>query len=97
MIYHAPTIFQILEGEEEEVQKLFNVIKKDKRHQIISYHTETIVHHSFPHWKMAYKKLSIEEIKKNLTLEKFFYQKETDLDEVNDTIAIFVNLLEMVE
>ena len=29
LIYHAPTIFQILEGEEEEVQKLFNVIKKD--------------------------------------------------------------------
>ncbi len=49
---------QVIEGEREEVDALFEKIARDTRHQqVLVLYRETIETRDFPHWSMAYKNL----------------------------------------
>jgi len=56
MIYHDREIMQILEGEKETVETLFQAILKDNRHTSVHvFYQGDIVERSFSDWNMALK------------------------------------------
>lgn len=71
LIYNSSIFLQLLEGDRESVQKIFDKIKADKRHdQVIILYEGDIEERLFPHWTMGYK--SIDEIKPELLAEVMF-------------------------
>jgi len=58
LIFDGHRYIQILEGETENVDRLYNVISKDSRHQQLELlHKGGITSRSFENWRMAYESL----------------------------------------
>lgn len=64
MLVHSNNYFlQFLEGEENDLLKLFNLIKKDDRHsKVMLLNKGEIKERMFPTWHMGYKDADIDEI-----------------------------------
>lgn len=66
LIYIDGDFIQILEGEKEKVQNLFNLIKLDKRHStVISVFNQKVPKRMFENWAMGFSKQTIESLRKN--------------------------------
>ncbi|MDD7915962.1 BLUF domain-containing protein [Polaribacter ponticola] len=64
LLYHDKIFLQILEGEKDEVLKLYEKIKKDTRHQNVTLVIkENIVERLYSDWNMAYKELNDSHLK----------------------------------
>jgi len=65
MLLHTEgNFFQILEGEEQTVSDLFNLISQDKRHdQIVRIISEPIAERAFGDWSMSFTSMSTEELR----------------------------------
>jgi len=62
LLYCNGSIIQVLEGEEQKVKALYEMICQDHRHkQIIKLYSQPIEHRSFSDWSMAYKVVSAKE------------------------------------
>lgn len=62
LLYFNGSIIQVLEGEEEKVRSLYNVISRDRRHtQIIPLYMQNIPERSFESWSMGYSTLTARE------------------------------------
>jgi hypothetical protein len=62
LIYFDGTFVQFLEGPENNIDQLFQKIKKDKRHQdVVLLIDGNQAEREFSNWSMAYKQLTIEE------------------------------------
>ncbi len=62
LLYLNGSIIQVLEGEEERVKALYNVINRDPQHnQVIKLYSGSIEYRSFADWSMGYKTLSTTE------------------------------------
>ena len=58
---------QVLEGEKEDVLKLYDIIKKDKRHHDLVLVTEGVsLKRMFDNWKMGYRDMNILQFKSRL-------------------------------
>ncbi|WP_020161578.1 phosphate-starvation-inducible PsiE family protein [Methylobacter marinus] len=58
LIYLRRTFFQILEGEDETVNDVFEKIRNDKRHKDVTLlEKRTIDEREFPYWSMGFEKL----------------------------------------
>ena len=58
LIFDGHRYIQILEGETENVDRLYDVISKDSRHQQLELlHKGGITSRSFENWRMAYESL----------------------------------------
>ena len=77
LIYYMGGFVQVLEGEKQVVQKLYEKIKGDKRHQNVHMFSEDDeVKRTFPNWGMAYypidskstSKSEFEQFRRNLML-----------------------------
>jgi hypothetical protein len=56
---NAGTFLQVLEGEPEVVDALYNSIMKDPRHKRINkISRKTITERTFPHWKMGFRNIT---------------------------------------
>lgn len=56
LLHHKRQFLQILEGEEKEVNQLYEKIRKDPRHQnVITLHAEKITDRIFDRWNMAFQ------------------------------------------
>jgi bifunctional N-acetylglucosamine-1-phosphate-uridyltransferase/glucosamine-1-phosphate-acetyltransferase GlmU-like protein len=54
LLYHRGTFFQVLEGEEEQINAMFEKIKADPRHHnIIKMKSGTMAERNFPDWSMG--------------------------------------------
>ncbi len=59
LLYSGGNFIQLLEGPREEVESLFQVVKKDKRHtNIIRLLAEYSDTRDFPDWKMGFRKIT---------------------------------------
>ena len=59
LLYRNGEFMQCLEGEKEKVEKLFNVISKDSRHEsVIILARKNLVERSFLNWSMGFENLS---------------------------------------
>jgi hypothetical protein len=62
LLYHEGSVLQILEGEEQAVDTVFNAIKRDTRHKgIIKMIDCAIAERSFSDWSMGFKIVSDED------------------------------------
>lgn len=56
LLHHKRQFLQILEGEEKEINQLYEKIRKDPRHQnVITLHAEKITDRIFDKWNMAFQ------------------------------------------
>jgi len=63
LLYCEGNIIQVLEGPEENVKGLYEVILRDDRHkQIIKLYSQTIDQRLFGEWSMGYKTVSASEL-----------------------------------
>ncbi|ADB39669.1 BLUF domain-containing protein [Spirosoma linguale] len=63
LLYFNGCIIQVLEGPEERVKALYEVIRRDFQHtQVIKLYDDSIEHRSFSDWSMGYKTLSAREL-----------------------------------
>jgi hypothetical protein len=59
LLYFNGNIIQVLEGKQEEVNRVYDKIRQDPRHnQIIELYKSPIEQRAFPAWLMGYKTLS---------------------------------------
>ncbi|BFM48955.1 BLUF domain-containing protein [Marinomonas sp. THO17] len=64
----AGTFIQIIEGEEDSVLAIYEKIKKDKRHSnIVCLRKVNIAQRSFKQWRMGFRNLKNNSIKKDIT------------------------------
>ncbi|MFC4097544.1 BLUF domain-containing protein [Euzebyella saccharophila] len=84
LVYHNGAFVQILEGDREEVNKLFQIISKDVRHSNVRLVSEEMdEERSFSDWNMAYfdphlhglNKADIANFEKNLLLLADFSER----------------------
>ncbi len=81
LIYHEGSIFQILEGDEEVIQNLFDKISGDKRHKrIIKIQDESLAARNFREWSMAFKEVSNEDWSQ---LQGFFNLDKENFKSIN--------------
>ena len=63
LLYCNGSIIQVLEGPQQEVEALYNVISLDERHtQVMRLYSGEIKKRTFPDWLMGYKTLSEREM-----------------------------------
>lgn len=79
--------FQVLEGEEDGINLLFEKIKKDARHQqIVLILKETIPERLFNDWSMGFAPISAQDIKE-ITGEKGDFQEKYSFSSLGETRA----------
>ena len=65
LLHNKGRFVQILEGEEEQVLRLYRTISRDPRHQgIYELSRETITTRQFPEWTMGFRTLSEKAMKR---------------------------------
>lgn len=89
LLYGDGTFIQVIEGEEEELNKLYYKIKLDPRHKnLIKLTTGTLNKRNFSGWFMGFKAVNTEELK---MLEGYIDPKNKKfLTENNEHAAISV-------
>ena len=81
LLYGGDNFFQVLEGEQDVVETLYEKIKKDPRHEDCFVYDKAIINErSFLNWSMAFRNLNIENLEKmdgyNEFLNKNVHPKE---------------------
>lgn len=62
LLYNDGFFIQVIEGAQDTIENLFQVIKKDRRHSnIVKLLEEPISSRAFPDWSMGYRKISNEQ------------------------------------
>ena len=90
LLYIDGDFLQILEGEKEIVQNLFELIKIDKRHKsIITVYNNTIEKLEFPNWSMAFSSTDYKEIQKLRGFENITRKNMLKIDD--KTAVIFIS------
>lgn len=73
LLYIGESFIQVLEGEENEIDNLYKIIKKDPRHANCTILEKTpITERKFPDWSMGFKKITDAQIDDVEGLNKFF-------------------------
>jgi len=83
LLFDSGSFLQILEGEEEQLKKLFKTISNDRRHKnIVKIVFEAIAERKFQEWSMGYASLSKSELSKIDGMNEFFQDSSylTELD-----------------
>ena len=59
LLYHDGSILQVLEGDEEQVKEVYDIIAKDNRHNgLITMVSGYTTERNFPDWSMGFRKIS---------------------------------------
>lgn len=73
LLYCQDTFVQVLEGEDKDVDALYNCIKKDSRHSGINILERKVVDkRQFPDWSMGFKKITDADLSNVEGLNSFF-------------------------
>jgi len=73
LLYAHETFFQVLEGEEAVVLKMYDIIQKDKRHKDCTIiETLNIQERDFPYWSMGFEKIDVSDLHNIQGLNDFF-------------------------
>ncbi|GAB2519689.1 BLUF domain-containing protein [Spirosoma aerophilum] len=88
LLYFNGNIIQVLEGEEESVNNLYEVIRQDARHtHVVQLYRKPIARRSFPDWLMGYKALSAIELN-HLTRSLPFLQDPSEPIPKEDNVIL---------
>jgi uncharacterized membrane protein (DUF373 family) len=73
LLYANETFFQVLEGEELTVNKVYDSIKKDPRHKDCTViDTQPIKERAFPYWSMGFEKIDTSDLHNIKGMSDFF-------------------------
>jgi uncharacterized membrane protein (DUF373 family) len=73
LLYANETFFQVLEGEEITVNKVYDSIKKDTRHKDCTViDTQPIKERAFPYWSMGFEKIDASDLHNIKGMNDFF-------------------------
>jgi uncharacterized membrane protein (DUF373 family) len=73
LLYAQQTFFQVLEGDETVVNKVYEMIQKDKRHKDCTIiEVEKIRERAFPYWSMGFEKIDVKDLHNVKGLNDFF-------------------------
>ncbi len=73
LLYAQQTFFQVLEGDEAVVNKVYEMIQKDKRHRDCTIiEIEKIKERAFPYWSMGFEKIDTKDLHNIKGLNDFF-------------------------
>lgn len=87
------TFIQALEGDEEQVDSLFNKIREDKRHNRVNrISRKNIKSRAFPDWKMGFKVID-EHMIQNLSGYSECMQSDNSIKGMTNSASIAVDLL----
>ena len=63
LIYHEGTFLQVIEGESEDVNEIFNKIRRDPRHKDVTLLMDEEIHErEFGKWGMAFREVQYEDL-----------------------------------
>ena len=55
LLYSGGTFIQVLEGDEDEIDNIFDIIEQDKRHKnVLKLMEEIVTERTFPDWTMGF-------------------------------------------
>ena len=96
LIIKGKTFIQCLEGEKENVEKVFNRIKNDSRHEnILILVEEYTKHRLFPDWSMGYKNIKYLTNLKSKKLKDFSLHENIEIflkEDVYKVLKEFISL-----
>lgn len=96
LLYHKNIFLQLLEGEKEDVNNLFNTIKKDKRHTNITLIIEeTISKRMFTDWSMAFHEIENKETDMHQAIKNIIFFSDNK-DKESDAIDLFWNMAKQI-
>jgi len=79
LLYKGGNFMQVLEGSEENVDSLYEVIQKDSRHKdVFTISRETVEERQFSNWEMAFTNLDTPEIQNEPGFSEFLQADFTD-------------------
>ena len=92
LLFENGSFFQILEGEAESVDVMFQKLHGDSRHHSVSLiASEPIARRSFSEWSMGYPTISMAEIESLPGLNDFFAHKRSFVDVQNESARMFLD------
>lgn len=92
LLFENGSFFQILEGEADVIDELYQRIRIDPRHHKVSLvFSEPIEERTFGEWSMAYPDISIDDIQTLPHLNDFFANERSFLDVGNDVAREFLD------
>ena len=81
LLYYQQSFFQVLEGPEDVINALYQVINNDARHhRIIKLIQEPIEQRAFDAWTMGYANMSYQELKEVPGLNEFISRRNSFLE-----------------
>jgi uncharacterized membrane protein (DUF373 family) len=93
LLYSNGTFVQVLEGEEDDLNALLEVIKRDSRHTALHVlERKQIARREYPDWTMGFKRLGREDLAEVPGINKFFEEGYTD-GEFSGKANLFTKLL----
>jgi uncharacterized membrane protein (DUF373 family) len=93
LLYSNGTFVQVLEGEEDDLNALLEVIKRDSRHTALHVlERKQIARREYPDWTMGFKRLGREDLAEVPGINKFFEEGYTD-GEFSGKANLFAKLL----
>lgn len=94
LVYHDGSFVQILEGDKAKIDRLFQTIAQDKRHNHVTLLDETAVSsRSFSNWEMAFRQLTFTEVSQHPTLKAVLDKKSySSSHSITDIVETFVAL-----
>lgn len=98
LLYKGGNFMQVLEGPAEQVDKLFEIIKKDARHKdVFVISRETIPVRQFPSWEMAFRNLDNPAIQNEPGYSQFLHDEFTDEIYQKNPLRAYIMLLTFKE
>lgn len=101
LLYSGGNFIQLLEGPKPEVESLFNLICKDKRHNnIIRLLAEYSDTRDFPDWKMGFRKITPSMAEQKITGFSRLLEGneivETDMQNLSQKVKVLFNIFRRV-
>ncbi len=88
LLYAEGNFLQILEGQREDVEILFDQISKDSRHHgIIKLMTLKSTARNFPDWSMGYQKLNLHDFETAVPGFNAFFDSPAQRQEIKDSVC----------
>ncbi len=98
LLYKGGNFMQVLEGSEEQVEKLYETIRKDPRHKDVTIISrEQIQKRQFPNWEMAFQNLDNPAVKNEPGYSQFLEDEFTDEVYRKNPLRAYIMLLNFKE
>ncbi|BAX82537.1 BLUF domain-containing protein [Labilibaculum antarcticum] len=81
LLYNDEAFIQVIEGDRENIHRVFDLISKDSRHtNVLKILEEPITKRAFPDWSMGFRKVTKEQNMQLPGFSDFMQNKHSEID-----------------